>query len=93
MSKKMKEVVGKEEIMRILEQEQETRANGIVQRIRDWTVQLLEIESEISLGRLNRIISKLEGREVDYSVVRYAILKMDGVEVFKKGKVNYIRRK
>ena len=86
MSKKMKEVVGKEEIMRILEQEQETRANGIVQRIRDWTVQLLEIESEISLGRLNRIISKLEGREVDYSVVRYAILKMDGVEVLKRVK-------
>lgn len=85
--------VQKEQIVQWLAEESETRRNGVVDRIRELTNQILEIEPEISLGKLTKVASKMENREVEYSVVRYAVLKMEGVEVVKKGKINWVRRK
>ena len=89
-----KVVVGREELLRVLEEEKdEGRGNGVVERIRGIVRDVLEIEKEISVGRLNRVVNKLEGREVDYSVIRYSVLKMDDVEMVKKGKVNWVRKR
>jgi len=100
MSKRMekKEVVGtvdKEELMKILEEvgSVDGRGNGVVQRIRELVLQVLDIKNEVSVGYMNRVVSKMEGREVDYSVVRYSVMKMDDVEMFKKGRNNWIRKK
>src|SRR5574343_1064681 len=70
-----------------------TRGNGVVERIRKIARDTVEIKGEISLGYLNRVVDKMEKREVDYSVIRYAVLKMDDLEVYKKGRVNWLRKK
>lgn len=93
--KEEREMVGKEEMMRVLEEIGDVggRGNGVVERIRGWVREIVDIKGEVSMGYVNKVVNKLEGREVDYSVVRYSVMKMEDVEMVKKGKVNWIRRK
>ena len=81
--KEEREMVGKEEMMRVLEEIGDVggRGNGVVERIRGWVREIVDIKGEVSMGYVNKVVNKLEGREVDYSVERYSVMKMEDVEM------------
>jgi len=89
-----KKMVGKEELMRVLDEVGDVsgRGNGVVERIRGYVRDVLEVKGEVSVGYMNKVVNKLEGRDVEYSVVRYSVMKMDDVEMYKKGRNNWIRK-
>lgn len=89
-----KKMVGKEELMKVLEEVGDVsgRGNGVVERIRGYVRDVLEVKGEVSVGYMNKVVNKLEGRDVEYSVVRYSVMKMDDVEMYKKGRNNWIRK-
>lgn len=88
-----KKMVGKEDILRVLEEEKgEGRGNGVVERIRGYVRDVLEVEKKISVGRMRRVVEKLEGRKVEYSVVRYSVEKMEDVVMYKEGRKNWIKK-
>jgi hypothetical protein len=89
-----KKMVGKEELMRVLDEVGDVsgRGNGVVERIRGYVRDVLEVKGEVSVGYMNKVVNKLEGRDVEYSVVRYSVMKMEDVEMYKKGRNNWIRK-
>lgn len=90
-----KKMVGNEEMLRVLEEVGDVsgRGNGVVERIRGWVREIVNIKGDVSVGYVNKVVNKLEGREVEYSVVRYSVMKMEDVEMYKRGRNNWIRKK
>lgn len=103
MSKRMNQAVEATEVVEmknkdllaILEEvgEPTSRGNGVVARIRELTHQTLEIKGDVPLSYMCKVASKMEERKVEDSVVRYALLHDDQVEVYKKGRNNWVRKK
>jgi len=82
------------DLARILDEvgEPTSRGNGVVARIRELTIQTLEIKGDVPLSYMCKVASKVEGRKVEDSVVRYALLHDDRVEVYKKGRNNWVKK-